>query len=61
MAKNVDLLLGPPPYGKRLEAIGSRIGRFMGLGVSSWGGAVLDIEVTILKGTGQIPLTGRLG
>ena len=60
-SKNVDLLLGPPQFGKRLNVNEMRIGRVMGLGVNSSGGSVLDIEVSILNGTGQVSLTGRLG
>ncbi len=55
-------LLGPPPYlpPSRVEER-DRAGIANGLAWTAAGGKVLDVEVAVVPGTGQIQLTGTLG
>lgn len=55
-------LLGPPPYAppSRVEER-DRAGIANGLAWTAAGGEVLDVEVAVVPGTGQIQLTGTLG
>ncbi len=59
--KNLEELLGPKKYSK--EKIPSRdlVGTVNGLAWTSVGGTLLPIEVSALKGSGKIVLTGNLG
>jgi ATP-dependent Lon protease len=55
-------LLGPPPYQPPdREKEGDRIGIANGLAWTAAGGAVMDVEVAIVPGTGNLRLTGTLG
>ncbi len=56
-------VLGPPPYSRaeREEVGAERIGIANGLAWTAVGGQVLDVEVAVVPGTGQIHLTGTLG
>ncbi len=56
-------ILGPPPYSRaeREDGAGERIGIANGLAWTAVGGQVLDVEVAVVPGTGQIHLTGTLG
>ena len=56
-------LLGPPRYLGRSkeEEEGQRCGMANGLAWTEAGGEVLDVEVAVIPGTGQVQLTGTLG
>jgi ATP-dependent Lon protease len=55
-------LLGPPPYQPTdREKEGDRIGIANGLAWTAAGGAVMDVEVAIVPGSGNLRLTGTLG
>jgi ATP-dependent Lon protease len=55
-------LLGPPPYHPAdRDQDGDRIGIANGLAWTATGGEILDVEVAIVPGTGQLRLTGTLG
>ena len=55
-------LLGPPPYQPPdRDRDSDRIGIANGLAWTAAGGAVLDVEVAIVTGTGNLRLTGTLG
>jgi ATP-dependent Lon protease len=55
-------LLGPPPYlPADREQGGSRAGIANGLAWTAAGGEVLDVEVAVIPGSGEVRLTGTLG
>jgi ATP-dependent Lon protease len=55
-------LLGPPPYQPPdRDQDGERIGIANGLAWTAAGGEVMDVEVAIVPGTGNLRLTGTLG
>jgi ATP-dependent Lon protease len=55
-------LLGPPPYAPPdRDAAAERIGIANGLAWTAAGGEVLDVEVAVLPGGGNLRLTGTLG
>jgi len=55
-------LLGPPRYlGRSTEEEGERSGMANGLAWTEAGGEVLDVEVAVIPGSGQVQLTGTLG
>jgi len=55
-------LLGPPPYQPPdRDKDGERIGIANGLAWTASGGEVLDVEVAIVPGAGNLRLTGTLG
>lgn len=54
-------LLGPPRYLERSRDEGERSGMANGLAWTEAGGEVLDVEVAVIPGTGQVQLTGTLG
>ncbi len=55
-------LLGPPPYQPPdRDQASERIGIANGLAWTAAGGEILDVEVAILPGTGNLRLTGTLG
>ena len=55
-------LLGPPPYSPADRDQGSeRIGIANGLAWTASGGEVLDVEVAVIPGSGDLRLTGTLG
>ncbi len=59
---NLRELLGPPPYAPLDRGSGAtRLGIANGLAWTAAGGEVLDVEVAVVPGTGQIQLTGTLG
>ncbi len=58
---NLERLLGPPRYNERVAEPGPVVGLVHGLAVTPWGGDVLDIEVCVVPGKGNLILTGRLG
>ena len=55
-------LLGPPPYHPPdRDQDGDRVGIANGLAWTATGGEILDVEVAIVPGNGQLRLTGTLG
>ncbi len=58
---NIEKYLGKPLY--RYELINQRdeVGIVRGLAWTSVGGVTLSVEVTLMKGTGKLVLTGQLG
>jgi len=60
--QNLKELLGPRPYAPPdRDENSDRIGIANGLAWTAVGGAVLDVEVAIVMGTGNLRLTGTLG
>jgi len=53
--------LGVPRYHVHEAEKQDEIGVAQGLGVTEYGGEVMGIEVTVLKGKGAVMLTGKLG
>ncbi len=54
-------LLGPPPHARPGREEEDRDGIANGLAWTAAGGEVLDVEVAVVPGSGQIRLTGTLG
>ncbi len=55
-------LLGPPPHRRtEREAESDRVGMAIGLAWTPVGGEVLEVEVVVVPGTGEMRLTGTLG
>jgi ATP-dependent Lon protease len=61
-AKDLKEFLGPPPYQPPdRDQEGERIGIANGLAWTAAGGEVMDVEVAIVPGAGNLRLTGTLG
>lgn len=58
---NFEEILGPKKYEKESISKKNLVGTVNGLAWTSVGGTLLPIEVSALKGTGKIELTGNLG
>ena len=58
---DLKALLGPPPYLERGKDEDERSGIANGLAWTEAGGEVLDVEVAVVPGSGQVRLTGTLG
>ena len=54
-------LLGPAKYRPDTLAPADEVGLVRGLAWTSVGGTVLDVEVSVLEGSGELELTGNLG
>ncbi len=59
--KNIEEILGPMRFLQDKIADENQVGVINGLAWTSVGGTLLPIEVSVLKGTGKIELTGNLG
>jgi ATP-dependent Lon protease len=59
--KDVATYLGPRRFRHGLAEEADEIGVATGLAVTEYGGDVLSIEVTLMKGKGTLALTGQLG
>lgn len=59
--KNLEEYLGKPKYKKENIRHKSEVGLVRGLAWTSVGGTTLDIEAAVMKGTGKLELTGKLG
>jgi ATP-dependent Lon protease len=57
----VKKLLGPTKFRPQSAAERSEIGLVHGLAVTEVGGDVLQVEATMVEGTGKLTLTGKLG
>jgi ATP-dependent Lon protease len=61
-ADDLRELLGPPPYlPPERAADPDRIGMANGLAWTAAGGELLDVEVSVVPGSGEVRLTGTLG
>ncbi|MGE0160971.1 MAG: endopeptidase La [Gemmatimonadales bacterium] len=61
-AEDLKELLGPPPYQPPdRDQEGERVGIANGLAWTAAGGEVMDVEVAIIPGAGNLRLTGTLG
>ena len=58
---DLKALLGPPLYLDRSTDEDERAGMANGLAWTEAGGVVLDVEVAVVPGSGQVQLTGTLG
>ncbi len=58
---SIDEYLGPEKFSYGLAEEKDEIGVATGLAVSSFGGDILSIEVSLSEGTGKVQLTGSLG
>ncbi|MGH7621835.1 MAG: S16 family serine protease, partial [Gemmatimonadaceae bacterium] len=59
--RDLQELLGTPPYDPSLITLEPKIGVATGLAYTSVGGDVLEIEVSVVGGRGKLQLTGTLG
>lgn len=57
----VQYLLGPPEYSDLRADVKAQVGLAVGLAWTMFGGDILNIETTIMKGKGDLVLTGQLG
>ena len=60
-AGTLESLLGPAKFKPDVLAPADEVGLVRGLAWTSAGGTVLDVEVAVLDGTGNLELTGNLG
>ncbi|HZD05244.1 MAG TPA: S16 family serine protease, partial [Longimicrobiales bacterium] len=61
-AGDLKELLGPPPYlPPEREDVADRSGIANGLAWTAAGGEILDVEVAVVPGSGEVRLTGTLG
>ncbi|MCC6276910.1 MAG: endopeptidase La [Oligoflexia bacterium] len=60
-AKLVEKLLGPPKYVREDDLEKNEVGVSTGLAWTQFGGEILYIEATRMKGKGALTLTGQLG
>lgn len=59
--KDLEDLLGMPPYSEEEKATRPQVGVVRGLAWTSVGGDTLSIEVNVMPGKGKLALTGRMG
>ncbi|MEP6551059.1 MAG: endopeptidase La, partial [Gemmatimonadales bacterium] len=59
--KDLNELLGAPPFDPDDASLEDKVGVASGLAYTSAGGEVLEIEVSVVKGRGKVQLTGTLG
>ncbi|MEK9510094.1 endopeptidase La [Gemmatimonadota bacterium Y43] len=60
--EHVTALLGPPPYlPPEPDDSRDRVGLANGLAWTAAGGEILDVEVAVVPGSGEVRLTGTLG
>ncbi|MPM09418.1 Lon protease 1 [bioreactor metagenome] len=59
--ENLDALLGPPRFKREDVPHTDEVGLCNGLAWTSVGGEILQIEVSVVEGTGKVQLTGSLG
>ena len=59
--EKVEEYLGAPRFRRRRSERERRVGSVTGLAWTSVGGDILDVDVTIMRGTERLTLTGQLG
>ena len=59
--RQVQKYLGTPPFKYGVVDANHEIGLVNGLGVTSWGGDLLQSECTVVPGKGKLIITGQLG
>lgn len=59
--RQVQRLLGAPPYKFGVSDAQDEVGLVNGLAYTSWGGNLLQAEVTMMEGNGKLTITGQLG
>jgi ATP-dependent Lon protease len=59
--KDLNELLGPPPFEEDDHRLNDQVGVAQGLAYTSIGGDLLEIEVSVVPGRGRVQLTGTLG
>ena len=59
--KRVEVYLKSPKFRTQRHEKTNRVGSVTGLAWTSVGGEILNVEVTIMNGTGKLSLTGQLG
>ena len=59
--KNLEDYLGVPKYHPERRALEARVGVVNGLAWTEAGGELLEVEVSVMPGSGKIELTGNLG
>lgn len=57
----LDGVLGPARYKPEHKRLRDQVGLVRGLAYTSVGGEVLDVECSVVEGTGRLELTGNLG
>jgi ATP-dependent Lon protease len=60
-SRRVQKLLGSPPYSFGVSDSMDEVGLVNGLAYTSWGGNLLQAEVTMMEGAGKLMITGQLG
>merc|ERR1711991_1206240 len=60
-SRRVQSLLGAPPYKFGVSDAQDEVGLVNGLAYTSWGGNLLQAEVTMMEGNGKLTITGQLG
>lgn len=60
-AESVEKYLGAPRYKQSEQTKKAEVGAAVGLAWTSVGGVTLTVEATIVKGKGEVRLTGKLG
>ncbi|MDX1700103.1 MAG: endopeptidase La, partial [Melioribacteraceae bacterium] len=60
-SRKIEKYLGVPKFRAQKLKRESKIGSVIGLAWTSVGGDILNVEVTIMSGTGKLTLTGQLG
>jgi ATP-dependent Lon protease len=59
--EKVEAYLGVPKFRQRQHATELRVGSVTGLAWTSVGGDILNVDVSVMKGTEKLTLTGQLG
>ena len=59
--RNIEELLGVAPFKKDVVSAKDEVGIVNGLAWTSVGGEVLDVECSVVPGSGKLELTGNLG
>ena len=59
--ENLEAFLGPARYFHDKAQLKNKVGVATGLAWTAIGGTTLQVEVSTMKGTGQLELTGQLG
>ncbi len=58
---NLHRYLGPPRFLSDVQLKGDRVGVVTGVAYTEYGGEILKVEATVVKGKGALMLTGQLG